>query len=152
MDKFRDIVCVLCIECAGMILRHIVNDECRHLLGVVHACAIVEGVWSPHGGQDWRDPGTIGSATGNVISAVALGAVGTGGVAYLEVGGLVGQNHGAIGNAIAKSDVTTGDNGVAGGLTGNSDFGPFGRRGRQADDREDAMFKRPQCSGGRDVR
>src|SRR5260370_32945654 len=50
VDKFRDIVCVLCIECAGMILRHVVNDECRHLLGVVHACSVVEGVWSPYGG------------------------------------------------------------------------------------------------------
>src|SRR5260370_35622791 len=68
MDKFRDIVCVLCIECAGMILRHIVYDECRHLLGVVHACAIVEGVWSPHGGQDWRGAGTIGSLEPGAMS------------------------------------------------------------------------------------
>src|SRR5260370_21054501 len=54
VDKFRDIVCVLCIEWAGMILRHVVNDECPHLLGVVHACSVVEGVCSPYCWQDCR--------------------------------------------------------------------------------------------------
>ncbi len=46
--------------------------------------------------------------------------VGTLGVAYLQVGGLVADNSGSIGYSAAKGAVTAGDNSTAGGLMGNN--------------------------------
>ncbi|HEY6257494.1 MAG TPA: filamentous hemagglutinin N-terminal domain-containing protein, partial [Xanthobacteraceae bacterium] len=73
------------------------------------------------GGLVGVNTGTIGSPNNGAIGfAFAMGTVGTVGVANLEVGGLVAENHGSIVNAIAIGAVNAGDNSMAGGLTASN--------------------------------
>ena len=78
------------------------------------------------GGLAGVNTGSIATVTGTV--AYASGNVGTTTLGNVTVGGLVGENHGTIGNAGVSSgpsagaygSVSAGDNSTAGGLTGSN--------------------------------
>src|ERR1700691_2939342 len=70
MDISRDIVGLLRRKRAGVVLRHVVDDEGRHFADVIHASSIVVRIRTPDCGQRRRNSCSIATVAAGALRSV----------------------------------------------------------------------------------